>query len=97
MAFANLNGGEPLIASKKTEAGNQARQVLLAELGEFEPAIGKALTSYRRKDVLADDLLDALVCLLTAERQPNDRQHLPEDAPVDERGLVMEIVAPALS
>ena len=97
VAFASLNGGEPLIASKKTEAGNQARQALLAELGEFEPAIEKALTSYRRKDVLADDLLDALVCLLTAERQPNDRQHLPEDAPVDERGLTMEIVAPALS
>ena len=97
VAFASLNGGEPLIAPKKTEAGNQARQVLLAELGEFEPAIEKALASYRRKDVLADDLLDALVCLLTAERQPNDRQHLPEDASVDERGLTMEIVAPALS
>jgi predicted RNase H-like nuclease len=45
--------------------------------------------------VLADDLLDALVCLLTAERPPSARQHIPMDAPVDGRGLVMEIVAPA--
>ena len=97
VAFASLNDGQALLESKKAEAGNQARQALLAELGEFQPAVERALKSYRRKDVLADDLLDALVCLLTAERQPNCRQHLPKDAPVDERGLIMEIVAPALS
>lgn len=95
VAFASLNGGQALLESKKTEAGSQMRLKLLSELGEIQPAIEKALTSYRRKDVLADDLLDALVCLLTAERQPNERQHLPEDAPVDERGLTMEIVSPA--
>lgn len=95
VAFASLNGGQALLESKKTEAGSQTRLKLLSELGEIQPAIEKALTSYRRKDVLADDLLDALVCLLTAERQPNERQHLPEDAPVDERGLTMEIVSPA--
>ena len=97
VAFASLNGGQALLESKKTEVGSQARLRLLAELGEIQPAIEKALTSYRRKDVLADDLLDALVCLLTAERQPNERQHLPEDAPVDKRGLTMEIVSPAFS
>ena len=95
VAFASLNGGQALLESKKTEAGSQTRLKLLSELGECQPAIEKALASYRRKDVLADDLLDALVCLLTAERQPNDRQHLPEEAPVDERGLSMEIVSPA--
>ena len=95
VAFASLNGGQALLESKKTEAGSQTRLKLLSELGEIQPAIEKALTSYRRKDVLADDLLDALVCLLTAERQPNERQHLPGDAPVDERGLTMEIVSPA--
>jgi predicted RNase H-like nuclease len=97
VAFASLNSGQALRESKKTKAGSQARQKLLAELGEFQPAVERALTAYRRKDVLADDLLDALVCLLTAERKPNDRWHLPEDAPADERGLTMEIVAPALS
>ena len=95
VAFACLNGGEALLESKKTDAGSQARQKLLAELGEFRPAVERALTSYRRKDVLADDLLDALVCLLTAERPPSARQHIPMEAPVDGRGLVMEIVAPA--
>ena len=95
VAFASLNGGQALLESKKTEAGSQTRLKLLSELGEIQPAIEKALIFNRRKDVLADDLLDALVCLLTAERQPNERQHLPEDAPVDERGLTMEIVSPA--
>ena len=95
VAFASLNGGQALLESKKTEVGSQARLELLTELGEIQPAIEKALASYRRKDVLADDLLDALVCLLTAERQPKDRQHLPENAPVDERGLTMEIISPA--
>lgn len=95
VAFASLNGGEALMESKKTESGNQVRQKLLAELGEIQPAIETALATYRRKDVLADDLLDALVCLLTAERRPDDRQHLPEGAPVDGRGLTMEIISPA--
>lgn len=95
VAFASLNGGEALLESKKTDVGGQLRRKLLSALGDIGPAIDSALSTYRRKDVLADDLLDALVCLLTAERQPSDRQHLPENAPVDGRGLVMEIVAPA--
>ncbi len=97
VAFASLNGGEALLESKKTDVGGQIRRKLLSALGDIGPAIDSALSSYRRKDVLADDLLDALVCLLTAERQPSERQHLPEDAPVDERGLTMEIVSPAFS
>ena len=95
VAFASLNGGEALLESKKTGAGGQLRRKLLSALGDIGPAIDSALSTYRRKDVLADDLLDALVCLLTAEQQPSDRQHLPESAPVDGRGLIMEIVAPA--
>lgn len=95
VAFASLNGGEALLESKKTDVGGQIRRKLLSALGDIGPAIDSALSSYRRKDVLADDLLDALVCLLTAERQPSDRQHIPERAPVDGRGLIMEIVAPA--
>ncbi len=95
VAFACLNGGKALLESKKTELGSEVRKTLLAELGEIQPSIDQALTTYRRKEVLADDLLDALVCLLTAERSPIGRQHIPKDAPVDGRGLIMEIVAPA--
>ena len=95
VAFANLNGGAALVESKKTEAGKQLRLKLLSELGDIKPEIDRALSLYPRKDVLADDLLDALVCLLTAERLPTARQHIPEIAPVDERGLTMEIVVPA--
>jgi len=71
------------------------RKKLLFELGDVESTIQRALDTYRRKDVLADDVIDALVCLLTAERSPNKRLHIPTDAPVDARGLKMVIAAPA--
>lgn len=95
VAFARLNGGVALTESKKSEKGSLTRQALLVELGDINTAIEQALESYRRKDVLPDDLLDALVCLLTAERLPDNRQYIPVNAPVDARGLIMEVVAPA--
>lgn len=95
VAFARLNGGVPLRESKKTEAGSLARQSLLRELGSTGLSIREALQAYRRKDVSADDLVDALVCLLTAERPSGKRLHIPAAAPTDARGLTMEIVAPA--
>ena len=52
VAFASLNGGQALLESKKTEVGSQARLKLLTELGEIQPAIGKALTSTSRKPKL---------------------------------------------
>lgn len=95
VAFASLNSGVPLEASKKTESGRMLRQSLMCELGTINSPIDAALHTYRRKDVLADDLIDALVCLLTAERLPSERAHIPLEAPADARGLTMEIVAPA--
>ena len=95
VAFARLNGATPLAESKKTDTGSTLRKKLLFELGDVESTIQRALDTYRRKDVLADDVIDALVCLLTAERSPNKRLHIPTDAPVDARGLKMVIAAPA--
>jgi predicted RNase H-like nuclease len=95
VAFARLNGAAPLAESKKTGTGSALRKKLLFELGSVESTIQGALDTYRRKDVLADDLIDALVCLLTAERSPNERLQIPTEAPVDARGLEMVIAAPA--
>ena len=95
VAFARLNGAAPLAESKKTGKGSALRKKLLFELGSVESTIQGALDTYRRKDVLADDLIDALVCLLTAERSPNERLQIPTEAPVDARGLEMVIAAPA--
>ena len=95
VAFARLNGAAALAEPKKTVIGSTLRKKLLSELGSVESTIQRALDTYRRKDVLADDLIDALVCLLTAERSSNERLQIPNDAPVDARGLTMVIVAPA--
>ncbi len=94
VAFACLNGGVALKESKKTEAGRAARLMLLRELGNVENALGRGLATYPRKEVLPDDFIDALVCLLTAERAPDRRTVLPHVGPSDDNGLRMEIVAP---
>ena len=89
-----MNGGVALKESKKTEAGRAARLMLLRELGNVENALGRGLATYPRKEVLPDDFIDALVCLLTAERAPDRRTVLPHVGPSDDNGLRMEIVAP---
>ena len=94
VAFARLNGGVALKASKKTEEGRAARLILLRELGDVESALSRGLATYPRKEVLPDDFIDALVCLLTAERTPDRRTVLPHVGPSDDNGLRMEIVAP---
>ena len=94
VAFACLNGGVALKASKKTEEGRAARLLLLRELGKVESALSRGLATYPRKEVLPDDFIDALVCLLTAERAPDRRIVLPQNGPSDDNGLRMEIVAP---
>lgn len=94
VAFACLNGGVALQASKKTEEGRAARLLLLRELGDVDSALARGLKTYPRKEVLPDDFIDALVCLLTAERAPEKRIVLPQVGPSDGNGLRMEIVAP---
>ena len=95
LAFAQLNGGIPLKASKKSEMGQAERLSLLADLPCVGAVLQRAGQNYKRKDVLLDDCIDALVCLLTAERDQHQRIVIPAARTKDERGLTMGIVAPA--
>ena len=95
VAFAQLNSGIALKASKKSEAGQVKRMSLLADLPGVNAALERAGQGYKRKDVLPDDCIDALVCLLTAERDQHQRIAIPAIPDTDERGLTMAIVAPA--
>ena len=95
VAFAQLNKGVALEASKKTLVGRTERILLLSELSGVDAALERAGQVYRRKDVLPDDCVDALVCLLTAERDQHRRIVIPAKPESDERGLTMAIVAPA--
>ena len=95
VAFAQLNAGIALNAAKKSEEGQAKRISLLADLAGVDAALERASQNYKRKDLLPDDCIDALVCLLTAERDPHQRIAIPPTPAKDERGLMMGIMAPA--
>ena len=95
VAFAQLNNGVALKASKKSEEGQAERMSFLADLPGVNTALERAREIYKRKDLLPDDCIDALVCLLTAERDQHQRILIPATPDKDERGLTMGIMAPA--
>lgn len=89
VTFARM-AGAPLAHSKKTEAGRDERLALLhASFGDH-PA--RLLHERPRKDVAADDVLDAFAALWTARRIAAGRaESLPADPPRDRFGLPMAI------
>jgi predicted RNase H-like nuclease len=103
LCFAGLNDGDPIEASKGTDAGRDAR---LAVLETVDPALVAAyeesvetLTTPTYAPVIAgsktDDILDALVLAVTAWLDPARRERLPADPerdPVLDRPI--QIVAP---
>lgn len=88
VCFSALNGGVAMTHSKKTPAGVQEREKLLADAFDSDLACVAV-----RGAALLDDFLDACAAAWTAARIAQDRsERLPADPPVDERGLRMEIV-----
>ena len=88
VSFWALNGGTPVPVSKRTPAGEYERLRLLVsaysdDLSSVETPSGAA----------PDDFLDACVAAWTAARfARGEAKTLPEDPPLDSRGLRMEIV-----
>jgi predicted RNase H-like nuclease len=84
VSFAMWNGGAPIEATKRTEAGLDARRALVAaQFGELPPV---------PKYASENDLLDAFAALWTAERIQAGRSRELGDARVDVTGLPMRIV-----
>lgn len=84
--------GIPAAHNKKTPDGRAERLALLAAHGLpralFEPH------PFKRSQAVPDDLIDAGLCLLTAQRlAAGSALRLPEDPPRDGRGLRMAIWA----
>jgi predicted RNase H-like nuclease len=68
LAFTLLNGA-PLDASKKTPAGQrQRRQIIERHLPDLTLFIDKMLKQFPRRDLLLDDIFDALVLAITAKK-----------------------------
>ena len=77
--------------NKKQQAGFQERLAVLAKyLPTAHQWIEQALLAYPRKQVLRDDMVDALVCALSAQRA-TEISTLPQKPEKDEHGLPMQI------
>jgi predicted RNase H-like nuclease len=91
LAFWVMNGESALPLPKRVAPGLEFRQRLLRDNGV---PIDKLTHNYRRRDVGADDLVDACACAFAAWRIFNRRSmRFPENPPLNSRGLRMEINA----
>lgn len=96
LAFARL-AGRPMRFNKKTGAGRRERlRAITRAMPDLSARIAKLLravtTSLPRRVVSPDDVLDALVLALTAQRIcRGEAQALPDRPIRDRRGLRMEI------
>lgn len=92
VCFYGLAGGQPMSHSKKTKEGFDERlQLLVQYQSGVEIAVESAMSDYPRKVVAADDILDALVCAVTA-RMKKQWVTIPEVLEVDSKGIPMEMV-----
>ena len=89
VAFLGIKG-EPLQHKKKTPAGFSERLSLLSGLdARVQELVEDVLAGTRRKDVAADDILDA--CCLALMPLAGRLRSLPARPARDARGLAMEI------
>lgn len=95
LIFYGLNGEQALQTSKKTKEGIQDRLQLITK---HFPALGSLYTTVmeqtRRKDVLADDIVDAMslaTAALLKLRSPESWRHFPNPIAYDGKGLPMQL------
>ena len=92
VAFWALNDRKTLQHAKKKREGAEERlEILTRFLPCASDCYEEALNTYKRKDVAADDILDAMVGAVTAMQLPRIKT-LPGNPGMDEEGLAMEIV-----
>ena len=85
--------GRPMQHAKKRSEGLSERTQLLQSIFPQTPdIINHALSTYRRKDVARDDILDALAAAVTGLMGGQDLASVPQEPEFDERGLRMEMV-----
>ncbi|MGE3651881.1 MAG: DUF429 domain-containing protein, partial [Reyranellaceae bacterium] len=96
LAFARLNKGTPVLASKKTDEGKRRRLTLLAAAGfnraEARWNAHRGAQSLRHADVADDDAYDALAVCVTARRiAERNAVVLPSTPARDSCGIEMAI------
>ena len=93
ICFWALDHGRPMTYYKKTAQGFSERMNILNRIFPSSHAIvADALTTYRRKDLARDDILDAMVLAISARAALKDNFTIPKKPEEDPKGLPMEIV-----
>ncbi len=92
LCFWALNSATPMRHNKKTAAGREERIALLRRFFPAADALyAEAVKRYRRRQVAADDILDALVLAVSASLGKSAYRTLPENPSRDATGLMMQI------
>lgn len=93
LCFRALNGRRAMQHNKKTADGQLER---LAVLERYFPSchalFEQACTRFLRRQVARDDIIDAMVCALTAKYGYGDYRTVPASPARDGQGLPMEMV-----
>ena len=85
--------GRPMQHPKKRNEGLSERTQLLQSIyPQTDDIIAHALSTYKRKDVARDDILDALSAAVTGLMGKQNLVSIPQEPEFDERGLRMEMV-----
>jgi predicted RNase H-like nuclease len=90
--FWGLAGQPMRHAKKRTEGLAERTQLLQSIYPQTADIIKHTLSTYRRKDVARDDILDALAAALTGLMGKQNLTSIPQEPEFDERGLRMEMV-----
>ena len=92
LCFWALNGGEPMIYSKKKSQGFSERmEVLLSACRYSKGLVYYAERNYPRRELARDDILDALVAAVTTSKERQGLSFLPEKPTFDTKGLPMQM------
>jgi predicted RNase H-like nuclease len=93
VCFWGLNGSKSMRHAKSTKEGQSERMTVLSRHEPRSQALlDTVLREQRRKDVQADDVLDALVGFITAAAAPEAIQRVQGDPAHDAVGLPMEML-----
>ena len=92
LCFWGLAGCPMQHAKKRSEGLSERTQLLQSIYPQTADIIAHVLSTYRRKDVARDDILDALSAAVTAMIGGQNLASIPQEPEFDNRGLRMEMV-----
>jgi predicted RNase H-like nuclease len=95
LCFWALNGRQAMRYNKKHQEGRQERlHVLQGAFPHCHALFEQACARYPRREVARDDIIDAMVCAVTAKQGDGHYQAVLATPARDGQGLAMEIVYP---